>query len=320
MTSSPLIRQSVVYFEASSDDDGQRLDNFLMSRLNKLPRSHLYRIVRTGQVRVNGGRCKISTRICAGDRVRVPPLNLQVRESKVAGVEQLKLLESAIIYEDEHIVAINKPSLFAVHGGSGIRMGIIEVLKQVPRFSDYLELGHRLDRETSGTLIMARNRKALTGLHSMFRRDQSGMLKTYHALCLGKLPQKIQDVGASILRVNNSQGPKCVVDSDGQVAHSTFIEEESFEEACLVKIQLHTGRTHQARVHASYLGIPILGVSMYGDLPANRRFKRIGLNRLFLHASSLQIVHPVSKKKMCLLSPLPEKLQMVLQNLRLIHQ
>jgi len=112
MTSSPLIRQSVVYFEASSDDDGQRLDNFLMSRLNKLPRSHLYRIVRTGQVRVNGGRCKISTRICAGDRVRVPPLNLQVRESKVAGVEQLKLLESAIIYEDEHIVAINKPLLF----------------------------------------------------------------------------------------------------------------------------------------------------------------------------------------------------------------
>ena len=316
MNTTSRIKQSVTYLDISDDNDGQRLDNFLLSKLHKLPRSHLYRIIRTGQVRVNGGRCKISTRLNCGDKVRIPPLDLEIKESNVPSTHQLDFLQNTIFYEDEHLVAINKPSQFSVHSGSGIKMGIIEVLKHVPRFSSFFELGHRLDRETSGTLIFARSRKALTGLHELFRRERSGMSKTYHALCLGKLPQKVFDVNRPILRINKSQGAKCIVHADGQNARSTFLQEECFHESSLVKIRLHTGRTHQARVHAVSVKCPILGDSMYGDFAANRRFKHHGLDRLFLHASQLEFIHPITRKVINLHSPLPEDLQNVLTNLR----
>lgn len=307
---------SVNYLEAGENESGQRLDNFLLTRLRGVPKSRIYRIIRKGEVRVNGGRCNPATRLKTGDRIRIPPIRAAAQNQARANPAQIERLEQCILYQDRDLLVLDKPCGLAVHGGSGIDIGVIETLKQSALYDGFLELAHRLDRETSGCLVMARNREALLRLHELFRRDRPGVNKYYLALCLGRLDPASRQVTLPIKRLAGEAGrAKCVIADDGQASLSEIVTRQVFANSSLVRIRLATGRTHQARVHCAGIGHPILGDGMYGDFAANREFKQLGLNRLFLHASEIQFKHPLSGKALRLRASLPPELTRVLDSL-----
>lgn len=287
-----IINPKVQLVEISADHAGQRIDNYLMRHLNGVPKSLVYRIVRKGEVRVNKGRIKPDYRLKEGDIVRVPPV--RQAEKKAPGKApdaMLRLIESRILFEDKRILILNKPSGLAVHGGSGLSFGLIEALRELRPNDKNLELVHRLDRDTSGCLIIAKKRSALRRLHEQLR--EGSMDKRYMTLLKGKWKGRSKWVDAPLLKNVIQSGERLVfVDARGKEARTQFIPYSIGEDASLMSVKLDTGRTHQIRVHAQHLGFPIAGDSKYGDDEFNRELKNKGLKRLFLHAFSLKFHLP----------------------------
>lgn len=287
-----IINPKVQLVEISADHAGQRIDNYLMRHLNGVPKSLVYRIVRKGEVRVNKGRIKPDYRLKEGDIVRVPPV--RQAEKKAPGKApdaMLRLIESRILFEDKRILILNKPSGLAVHGGSGLSFGLIEALRELRPNDKDLELVHRLDRDTSGCLIIAKKRSALRRLHEQLR--EGSMDKRYMTLLKGKWKGRSKWVDAPLLKNVIQSGERLVfVDARGKEARTQFIPYSIGEDASLMSVKLDTGRTHQIRVHAQHLGFPIAGDSKYGDDEFNRELKNKGLKRLFLHAFSLKFHLP----------------------------
>lgn len=282
----------VQFVEICADHAGQRIDNYLMCKLHGVPKSLVYRIVRKGEVRVNKGRIKPEYRLKEGDLVRIPPV--RQAEKKEPGKVPSKLLqqiESRILFEDKRIIVVNKPSGLAVHGGSGLSFGLIEVIRQLRPNDKQLELVHRLDRDTSGCLIIAKKRSALRRLHEQLR--EGSMDKRYLTLVRGKWKGTNKWVDAPLLKNVIRSGERLVfVDPKGKEARTQFIPYSVGEKASLMTVKLDTGRTHQIRVHAQHLGFPIAGDDKYGDEEFNRFLKGHGLKRLFLHAYSLKFHLP----------------------------
>ena len=282
----------VQFVEISADHAGQRIDNYLMCQLNGVPRSLVYRIVRKGEVRVNKGRIKPEYRLKEGDLVRIPPVRqAEKKEAGKASDKVLQQIESRILFEDKRIMVINKPSGLAVHGGSGLSFGLIEALRELRPNDKSLELVHRLDRDTSGCLLIAKKRSALRRLHEQLR--EGSMDKRYLALLKGKWQGRSRWVDAPLLKNVIQSGERLVfVDPKGKEARTQFIPNSVGEDASLMTVKLDTGRTHQIRVHAQHLGMPIAGDDKYGDDDFNRQLKSRGMKRLFLHAYSLKFSLP----------------------------
>ncbi|MEN8174710.1 MAG: RluA family pseudouridine synthase [Pseudomonadota bacterium] len=308
-------RPRVSHLRAEAGDAGQRIDNFLVRILKGVPRSHVYRILRRGEVRVNGGRVRAAYRLEAGDEIRVPPVRRPDRSiTEGAPGYLLEKLEKAVLYEDKDLLAINKPSGIAVHGGSGLSHGVIEALREMHGGQGELDLVHRLDRDTSGCLLVAKRRSALRRLHALLRGGQ--VEKHYTALLVGRWRRGKASVTAPLRKNTLRSGERMVrVDAQGKPAHTDFVRRRRFSEATLVEAVLHTGRTHQIRVHAAHMGHPVAGDSKYGDESGNRRLARLGLHRLFLHASTLIFPWGESGKKLRILAPLDAELDAVLDKM-----
>lgn len=315
-SSGETARPGVSYLDAGEGDAGQRIDNFLARHIRDVPRSLIYRILRTGEVRVNGRRAKPDYRLEEGDRVRVPPLQ---REQKAAPKQPSKSLRECIvaatIYEDRDLIVVNKPAGVAVHGGSGLSFGVIEALRAArPELKEF-ELVHRIDRETSGCLLIAKRRAVLRELHAQLRERE--MEKEYLALLVGRWPfgKKMIDLP---LKTNMKQGGERVVrvHADGQAALSTFTPLQHFAKlATLVSVSIGTGRTHQIRVHSAHAGYPIAGDEKYGDRAKDAKLKEFGLNRMFLHAHRLTFERSGHREPFSITAPLPDELQAVLDRL-----
>ena len=276
------------------DRDGQRLDNFLLGQLKGAPRSLIYKLVRSGQVRVNGKRAKPDSRLEGGDLVRIPPVILNAAEpASAAPASMLERLEAAIVFEDERLLALDKPSGVASHGGSGISFGAIEALRQL-RPQQELELAHRLDRDTSGVLVIAKKRSALTELQALMREDDDrgvpGLRKRYLALLVGRMAGNDFTVDAPLdigLRQGGQRHVRVAPGGKPSVSHFHLIERRGGHS--YVDVRIETGRTHQIRAHAAHLGHAVAGDDKYGDKDVNRRLKeQVGLKRLFLHAACLE--------------------------------
>ena len=307
---------TVTLVRVDTESAGQRIDNFLVRHLKGVPKSHLYRVLRRGEVRVNKGRVKADYRLQGGDLVRIPPLRAAgPRVPGLAPADQLQRIERSVLYEDERLLIIDKPSGLAVHGGSGLSYGLIETLRQL-RPGAELELVHRLDRDTSGCLLVSKRRSTLRNLHELIR--QGAMEKRYLALILGDLGREQVTVDAPLVKNMLKSGERLVrVDrAEGKPARTVFrrLRRLPFEGgvATLVEAELVTGRTHQIRVHAAHLGTPLAGDPKYGDFEANRRFKALGLPRLFLHARSVSFRADYMTRPLRVESPLPAELERVL--------
>jgi 23S rRNA pseudouridine955/2504/2580 synthase len=306
----------------SADRAGQRLDNFLLGQLKGAPKSLVYKVVRSGQVRVNGGRAKAERKLEEGDVVRVPPMRLPEPGAAVTPPPTafLQVLEQAIVFEDDRLLVLNKPSGLASHGGSGIRHGAIESLRAL-RPGQSLELVHRLDRDTSGLLVVAKKRSALRQLQALLREDHgAGIRKTYLALLPGKLPKGELTVQAP-LHVGLRQGGErhVTVHPQGKEAISHFRVRERLSGLSLCEVRIETGRTHQIRVHAQHLGFPVAGDDKYGQETVNRQLRtQAGLKRLFLHAAELEfeLGEGADRRTYLLKAELPDDLNSVLQALR----
>ena len=301
--------------EVDPDRDGQRLDNFLLGQLKGVPRSMVYRLVRSGQVRVDGARCKPDQRLLAGQSVRIPP----VREASAgapiaASASTLEMLEQAILFEDEDLLVLNKPSGLAAHGGSGVSYGAIEALRQL-RPQARLELVHRLDRDTSGLMLVAKRRPVLLALQESLREGQVD--KRYLSLLVGRIERDRFDVNAPLRKQVLSGGERMVqVASDGKASLSRYRVLERFASCTLVEVKIETGRTHQIRVHSQHAGHPVAGDGKYGDAEGNRLLRQAGLDRLFLHAASMKVRLPGNAQDSLWSAPLPDSLHQVITALR----
>ena len=308
---------AVRYLEIDETRAGQRLDNFLIATLKGVPKSHIYRILRKGEVRINKGRARPDYRLEEGDVVRIPPLRQAPPPLKAGGPEAAEgyaWLLPRILFEDDDLMVVNKPAGLAVHAGSGVSVGLIEALRGLRPQAPFLELAHRLDRETSGCLLLAKSRPALIALHRMLRDGK--MEKRYLALVAGTWRGGARAVRASLEKNRPRSGERMVeVSEDGKESASRFIPHQRFGSATLMEIQLLTGRTHQARVHAAHLGHPIAGDDKYGDREFNRRLHKLGLRRLFLHAQRLRFMHPLTGYTMDIEAPLPDELSTLLERL-----
>jgi len=301
----------VQHLDIGSDRDGQRVDNALSALLKGVPRSLIYRLVRKGQVRVNGKRVKPDTRLHAGDTLRIPPVRTAERDHSEPPLARTRALEQAVIFEDRHFLVIDKPSGMASHGGSGVDFGAIELLRAA-RPDESLELVHRLDRETSGVLVLARTRAALTGLQALIREGRT--TKQYLALLTGRLARAKFDVNVPLRKSVLQGGERMVkVTDDGKPSLSFFREIERYADASLVEVTLDTGRTHQIRVHAAHVGHPVAGDSKYGEREVNQRYRELGLKRLFLHAAHFGF--ELDGKAYGFSAPLPQELVAVLDAL-----
>ncbi|MGH8112102.1 MAG: RluA family pseudouridine synthase [Rhodanobacteraceae bacterium] len=303
---------SVRTVEIGPERDGQRVDNCLVALLKGVPKTHVYRLLRTGQVRVNGRRAKPDTRLAQGDRLRVPPVRTAVRrESGAPPAALLDAVRHAVIFEDRDFLAIDKPAGVASHGGSGVTFGAIELLRAA-RPKEHLELVHRLDRDTSGVLVLARSRRGLVGAQDLIRTG--GTKKQYLCLMTGKLERATFDVNAPLRKSVLQGGERMVrVDDAGKPALTFFRQIERYPDASLVEATLATGRTHQIRVHAAHAGHPLAGDPKYGGRDANKRFRKLGLTRLFLHAARFEF--DLGERAYSFSAPLPDDLRAVLDRL-----
>lgn len=312
-------KPSVRMITVPDDRAGQRLDNFLLGQLKGAPRSLVYKLVRSGQVRVNGGRAKAERKLEGGEVIRIPPVHLSEEGDRTGPPESfMRRLEQAIVYEDERLLALNKPSGVASHGGSGISFGAIETLRAL-RPGKTLELVHRLDRDTSGLLIVAKKRSALSELQALLREDHgAGIRKKYLTLLAGRMPDGTMTVDAP-LHVGLRQGGERHVQVNAigkpSISHFKVLERRGGHSYCEVRIE--TGRTHQIRVHAQHLGNSVAGDDKYGDPVVNKRFReQIGLKRLFLHAASLEFALDAGKTPYVLNAPLADELVEALDRLK----
>lgn len=286
-------RPTVRFVVIEPDREGQRIDNFLRTELKGVPKTLLYRILRKGEIRVNKKRVKADYKLCAGDEVRIPPVRVAEQgESIPVGVSLSNHLADAVLYETDALIVINKPSGLAVHGGSGINNGLIEALRQLRPEARFLELVHRLDRDTSGCIMVAKKRSMLRYLHEALREKR--VRKIYHALVCGRWPNRKQRVNAPLLRDELKSGERMVrVDANGKESITDFRVLRRFNDFCtLVEASPLTGRTHQIRVHSQFIGHPIVGDVKYGTDADNARMKSKGLRRLMLHAAELSLTLP----------------------------
>ena len=303
-------KPQVLHLTVDAESAGQRLDNFLIRQLKGVPKTHVYRIIRSGEVRVNKGRAAADTRVQAGDEVRVPPVRQAQRTEAPVPPR-----EFAVLLEGEHLLAIDKPAGVAVHGGSGLAFGVIEQLRRARPDARLLELVHRLDRETSGVLLIAKKLSALKHLQEQFRERETG--KTYLALVLGDWPERLKVIDVPLrkylLAGGESEGERRVKtttkdDPDGMRSISLVKVRQRLPDFTLLEVTIKTGRTHQIRVHLASQGHPIAGDDKYGDFERNKSLQKQGLRRMFLHAWRLQFVHPATAQAVELLAPLPADL------------
>ena len=310
-----LAKPEVRWLTVDDESAGQRLDNYLLRHLKGVPKTHVYRIIRSGEVRVNKARANADTRVATGDVVRLPPV--RVAEPKPTdGPQAAPAREFPALLEDDWVLAIDKPAGVAVHGGSGVSFGVIEQLRRARPMARTLELVHRLDRETSGILLVAKKRSALKHLQDQFRERETG--KTYLALVLGDWPDRLRVIDAPLLKYTVPGGVgegerrvKVVAkdDPDGMRAITLVKVRQRLTGFTLLEVTIKTGRTHQIRVHLAAQGHPIAGDEKYGDFERNKALQRQGLKRMFLHAWRLQFSHPGTGERVELLAPLPSALQ-----------
>lgn len=304
----PGVRHETV----GSDHEGQRLDNWLMNRLKGVPRSLIYRLIRTGQVRIDGKRCKPSSRLHAGETVRIPPARVNTREEADISERVIEGLRERILFADDDMLVLDKPSGMAVHAGSGLPWGLIDVVRRLYP-DEFLELVHRLDRETSGCLVLARNGAALNHLSTLFR--EARVDKRYLCLLHGHLPQAMVEVDEPLLRVEGSGKTRIVVVSpEGKPAMTRFRLLQAWPAASYAEAELLTGRTHQIRAHALHLGLPLAGDRRYSDRETQRFWRKQGLKRLFLHAHSMEFADARGEVR-AFHAPLPGDLSAVLDSL-----
>lgn len=298
-----LSKTTVNWLEVGEEADGQRIDNYLLRLCKGVPKSHVYRILRSGEVRVNKGRVGADYRLQAGDQLRLPPLRLaQPERAAEAESGAIPAREFVIIHEDEALLVLDKPAGVAVHGGSGVSFGVIEQLRRQRPEARMLELAHRLDRETSGLLIVAKKRSALKKLHDAFRAGQ--VHKRYLALVRGRWLTARQDVRLPLLKYLSGEDERRVrVADEGKAAHSIVRLVARWQHYSLVEVELRTGRTHQIRVHLAHLGFPIVGDDKYGDFTLNKALMKQGLKRMFLHAAQLRFRHPLAEADSTAASP-----------------
>ena len=301
-----LSKDSTLRQPIDEDSAGQRIDNYLMRRLKGVPKSHVYRILRSGEVRVNSRRIGPDYRLQPGDELRIPPVRVAQPVERPSAPAAAKF-KPAILFEDDALLVIDKPAGVAVHGGSGVSFGVIEALRQNRPGQAFLELVHRIDRETSGVLMLAKKRTALVELH---RQMQAGEVsKHYFTLVKGLWQERKRVVDLPLEKKVRASGERKVnVGPAGDVAVTIFRLERRVGPYSLLDAELKTGRTHQIRVHLSHLGYPILGDDKYGDFTLNKLLAKQGLKRMFLHSSRIGIRHPVSGKKVQIEAPLPAEL------------
>lgn len=306
-------RPAVEIVVIEEDAAGQRLDNFLLTRLKGVPKSHVYRLLRKGEVRVNKGRARPEYRLATGDAVRLPPVRMSQPDAptplgRLAG----ERLEARILHEDDRLVVLDKPSGIAVHGGSGLSHGVIEALRAARPAAPFLELVHRLDRETSGCLLIAKRRSTLRSLHGLLREGR--VEKRYLALVMGSWQQGNVRLEDRLLKSLRGGERMVSVDESGKAAASIFRPVEIAADASLLEVRIMTGRTHQIRVQAAAAGHPLAGDDRYGDRDFNRRMRAMGLNRLFLHAASVGWEEPGGEWR-SFSAPLPEELREALERI-----
>ncbi|WP_183007424.1 RluA family pseudouridine synthase [Achromobacter sp. UMC71] len=309
-TSSPMATPSVRMVEVGAEHAGQRLDNYLMRLCKGVPKTHIYKAIRGGEVRVNKGRISADYRIVEGDMVRIPPLRLPDpgTPKPVPGAE------FPVVFEDDAMLVVDKPAGVAVHGGSGVSFGVIEQLRAARPDAKFLELVHRLDRETSGLLMVAKKRSALLALHAMLREGRSD--KHYLALVEGDWVNDRQHIKLGLSKWTTQSGERRVkVDPDGQTAHTIITLKQRFGGYSLVDAELRTGRTHQIRVHLAASGFPIVGDDKYGHDEVRAEFSRLGFGRMFLHAHQLTLAHPLTGEPMTLTAELPPACRKILKQL-----
>jgi len=297
-----LSKARVTWLEIGEESAAQRIDNFLLRTLKGVPKSHVYRVLRSGEVRVNSGRVKPEYRLKAGDRVRVPPVRMSERKPPAA-----KPLGLPVAFEDAALIVIDKPSGVAVHGGSGVSYGVIESLRAERPQAKFLELAHRLDRDTSGLLLVAKKRSALVELHRMLREGEID--KRYLAVVKGRWSGPAEMRQALHKYVTASGERRVSVKEDGMKAVTRVSPKRSSDEFSLVELQLLTGRTHQIRVHLAHAGHPVLGDDKYGDFELNRVLAKNGVKRLFLHAERLSLRHPLSGAALAFRARLPDDMK-----------
>jgi 23S rRNA pseudouridine955/2504/2580 synthase len=316
----PAEPPQVQHLTVDAESAGQRLDNYLLRRLKGVPKTHVYRVIRSGEVRVNKGRAGADTRVAAGDLIRVPPVRLPERGDAAPAPPR----EFPLLFEDEHLLAIDKPAGVAVHGGSGVSFGVIEQLRQARPQARFLELVHRLDRETSGVLLLAKKRSALLALQDQFRSRGTG--KVYQALVIGAWPDKLKVIDLALHKGLDAAGERHVRvvagdHADGRRSITLVRVQQRFDGFTLLDVTLKTGRTHQIRVHLAHSGHAIVGDPKYGDFSLNRRLARGELHaghrfeRMFLHARELAFDHPASGQRLTLAAALPADCATLLHHL-----
>lgn len=308
-----LSKDVVNWVEIGPEAQDQRIDNYLARILKGVPKSHLYRILRSGEVRVNSRRADASTRLQEGDRLRIPPIRVASRPKGPVPVGPAGKVMT-VIHEDDSILALDKPSGLAVHGGSGISHGVIERLRAERPGERFLELVHRLDRETSGVLLLARKRSALVDLHAQIRDGRTD--KRYLALVRGQWRGGTRTIDQPLTKHVLEGGDRRVaVEAGGQPSRTVIKPVRVFQDYSLVEARLLTGRTHQIRVHLAHLGMPICGDDKYGDFTLNKDLARTGLKRMFLHAARFRFEHPLTRERIDIEAPLPEELARFLERL-----
>jgi 23S rRNA pseudouridine955/2504/2580 synthase len=297
-----LSKARATTLEVGEEAAAQRIDNFLLRRLKGVPKSHVYRVLRSGEVRVNSGRVKPEYRLQPGDRVRVPPIRIADKPAPA------RPAEFPVVHEDAALLVLDKPAGVAVHGGSGVSFGVIESLRAARPQAKFLELVHRLDRDTSGLLIVAKKRSALVELHRMLREGE--VEKIYVAVAKGRWQGKTREIRESLHKYVNAKGERRVsVQAGGKAAVTQVRVLRKSTDFSLLEVKLLTGRTHQIRVHLAHAGHPVLGDDKYGDFELNHRLEKAGVRRLFLHANRLRFAHPLTREALKLEAPVPAEMK-----------
>lgn len=314
MSSTASSQAAVSYLEVTANADGQRLDNYLLNQLKGAPKTLIYRIIRKGEVRVNKKRAKADTRLQAGDQIRVPPIRLAEKASVTPVGASLRdlLLGEALLFENEAVLVFNKPAGLAVHGGSGVRIGLIEALRQVRPELTSLELVHRLDKDTSGCILLAKTRQALNFLQDQLRAQSMG--KFYQAWVVGDWPNNLHEINAPIDRASSPSGERRMRIADfkeGKASLTRFRIIKKHSGVTLIEAEPVTGRTHQIRVHATSAGFPLIGDPKYGKDTVNEQFRRAGVGRMFLHARRLEFLDPQTLERLSIEAPLDDSWQKV---------
>ena len=298
---------TVKFVEITSEHSDQRIDNYLFTLLKGVPKSRIYRIIRKGEIRINGSRIKPDYKLNEGDKIRIPPVRIAEREAFILPSKKLRYsLEKNILYEDDALLVLNKPSGLAVHGGSGIKLGLIEALRLIRPKTDYFELAHRIDRETSGCLIVAKKRSSLRYLQDQMRNRR--ISKVYRALATGKWPRGMKRIDLPLMAFEQKTGEKIVrVNPKGKKSVTIFSVMKRYRNFTLLEASLETGRTHQIRVHAQHIGCPLAGDSKYGLDDINKDIRKSGLKRMFLHAFKIGFSLPCGKN-IFIEAPMPSDL------------